>query len=178
MTSETEPDFAAMTMEEMDEWIATEEAKTPFTSFDLGTDEGRQGLLRKYYMIGDTSLFEAVSHIMASLKEPKAAYCTGIGIAAGCGGIGTQGLIGALHQFLSEALAIINPIPSRDCYGSLDEWHEASMRTFAQDEADLANLLARYSIVLNGEKFHEHAKQAQGVVIAGPWITSTGQRPT
>ena len=76
VTSEILLDFVNMTMEEMDEWIDAEEVKTPFSSFDLGTDEGRQGLLRKYYMIGNTSLFEAVSHVWASLNEPKAAYCT------------------------------------------------------------------------------------------------------
>ncbi len=92
MISDTQPDFAAMTMEEMDEWIVAEDAKTPFTSFDLGTDKGRQGLLRKYYMIGDTSLFEAVSHVWASLNEPKATYCTLIGMAAGTGGKGKRGL--------------------------------------------------------------------------------------
>ncbi len=59
MATEATPDFAAMTMEEMDEWIAAEDAKTPFTSFDLSTNEGRQALLRKYYMIGDTSLFRS-----------------------------------------------------------------------------------------------------------------------
>lgn len=69
MAVEIEPDFAAMSMEEMDAWIEAEEAKIPFTSFDFGTDAGRQGLLRKYYMIGDTSLFEAVSHIWASLAK-------------------------------------------------------------------------------------------------------------
>ena len=150
MTFEIEPDFVTMTMEEMDAWIIAEDAKTPFTSFDLGTDEGRQGLLRKYYMIGDTSLFEAVSHIWASLNEPKAAYCTLIGMAAGTGGQGKRGLVRALHKFLAQALDNINWIPSRSEYPSLDEWHQASMRTFTTEEEGLCVLLSRYSTVLNG----------------------------
>ena len=169
MTTEIEPDFAAMTMEEMDAWIIAEDAKTPFTSFDLGTDEGRQGLLRKYYMIGDTCLFEAVSHIWASLNEPKAAYCTGIAIAAGSGGTGKGGLVAALHLFLGEALAIINAIPSPKGYSNLDEWHQASMRTFEQDEKDLCVLLARYSIALNGGLEVQCLFPSRGSVIFGPW---------
>src|SRR5687767_710305 len=140
--SDTEPDFVTMTMEEMDAWIVAEDAKTPFTSFDLGTDDGRQALLQKYYMIGDTSLFEAVSHIWASLNEPKASYCTAIAIAAGCGGTGKAGLVAALHQFLEKALAIVNAIPSPRSFADLDEWHRASMRTFEKDEEDLQVLLA------------------------------------
>lgn len=169
MTSDTEPDFVSMTMEEMEEWIDAEEAKTPFTSFDLGTDAGRQGLLRKYYMIGDTSLFEAVSHIWASLNEPKAAYCSGIAVAAGCGGTGKAGLVAALHQFLGEALAIVNAIPSPKSYASLDEWHQAAIQTYKQDEEDLCVLLSRYSAVLNGGVKASPVDAAVGVVILGPW---------
>ena len=169
MTSDAEPDFAAMTAEEMDEWIAAEEAKTPFTSFDLGTDEGRQGLLRKYYMIGDTSLFEAVSHIWASLNEPKAVYCTLIGMAAGTGGKGKRGLVAALHKFLAEALDSINWIPSPKDYPSLAEWHEASMNSFTKDEEDLCVLLRRYSNVLNGGVEAQGQSPFSPVVIQGPW---------
>ena len=176
MNVESEPDFATMTADGMDEWIAAEEAKTPFTSFDLGTDEGRQGLLRKYYMIGDTSLFEAVSHLWGSLNEPKAAYCTGIAIAAGCGGTGKSGLVAALHQFLAEALAIINAIPPRANYSSLDEWHQASMLTFDQDEQDLCVLLVRYSIILNGGLNVQSVTSPAESVVLGPWLASPAPR--
>lgn len=177
MTSDIEPDFGAMTMEEMDEWIVAEDAKTPFTSFDLGTEEGRQGLLRKYYMIGDTSLFEAVSHVWASLNEPKAGYCTLIGMAAGTGGKGKRGLVSALHKFLAEALDSINWIPSPKDYPSLDEWHEASMHTFTKDEEDLCVLLGRYSTVLNGGVDAQCSSPFSAVIIQGPWgpAPSAGQ---
>lgn len=175
MTSDIEPDFVSMTMEEMDEWIIAEDAKTPFTSFDLETDQGRQDLLRKYYMIGDTSLFEAVSHVWASLNEPKGAYCTGIAIAAGSGGTGKIGLVAALHQFLGAALAIINAIPSPKNYSSLEEWHQASVRTFEQDEKDLCVLLARYSIILNGGLNVQSATPRTGSVILGPWVVNPAQ---
>jgi hypothetical protein len=174
MTADSEPDFAAMTMEEMDEWIVAEDAKTPFNSFDLGTDEGRQALLRKYYMIGETTLFEAVSHVWASLNEPKAAYCTLIGIAAGTGGTGKRGLVLALHKFLAEALNIINSIPAPRDYASLDEWHAASMRTFEKDEEDLCVLLRHYATVLNGGVASQHARSFTGVVVQGPWAPSPG----
>ena len=170
MTFEIEPDFVTMTMEEMDAWIIAEDAKTPFTSFDLGTDEGRQGLLRKYYMIGDTSLFEAVSHIWASLNEPKATYCTLIGMAAGTGGQGKRGLVCALHKFLAQALDNINWIPSRSEYPSLDEWHQASMRTFTTEEEGLCVLLSRYSTVLNGGVDAQPPGAFSAVVIKGPWL--------
>jgi len=174
MTAESEPDIAAMTAEEMDEWIDAEEAKTPFTSFDLGTDEGRQALLHKYYRIGDTSLFEAVSHVWASLNEPKAAYCTVIGMAAGTGGTGKRGLMLALHKFLEEALAILNSIPSPRDYPSLDEWHSASMRTFEKDEEDLCVLLQQYATVLNGGMASQGPSPFQGVVLQGPWASAPG----
>jgi hypothetical protein len=170
MLLDTEPDFVAMTAEEMDEWVAAEEAKTPFTSFDLGTDEGRQGLLRKYYRIGDTSLFEAVSHVWASLNEPRAVYCTHIGMAAGTGGKGKRALVLALQKFLAEALDTINWIPSRQDYATLDDWHQASMSTFAKDEEDLCVLLRHYSTVLNGGVIPQPAGELTGLVIKGPWI--------
>lgn len=169
MTQEILPDFVNMTMEEMDDWIATEEAKTPFNSFDLGTDEGRQGLLRKYYMIGDTALFEAVSHVWASLNEPKAAYCTLIGLAAGTGGKGKRGLVLALQKFLAQALESLNMIPSTEGFDSLEEWHHASMATFAKDEEDLCALLHQYSAVLNGSSPKPRANKAEAVVLQGPW---------
>ena len=158
-------------MDDMDEWIAAEEAKTPFTSFDLGTDEGRQKLLSKYYRIGDTSLFEAVSHIWGSLNEPKAAYCTLIGMAAGTGGKGKAGLVMALHKFLAEALNINNPIPARGDYDTLEQWHLASMRTFEQDEKDLSVLLKQYSAVLDGTSPTVTPQARAKVVVEGPWLS-------
>lgn len=171
---DTEPDFVAMTMEEMDAWIAAEDAKTPFTSFDLGTDDGRQALLRKYYMIGDTSLFEAVSHIWASLNEPKAVYGTLIGLAAGAGGKGKRGLVSALHKFLGEALDNINWIPPRKDYASLDDWHAASMCTYTTEEEGLCLLLAHYSTVLNGGVTGQERDPDSPVVIQGPWLPRHG----
>jgi hypothetical protein len=168
MTAQIEPDFAAMTAEEMDEWVDAEEAKTPFTSFDLGTDEGRQELLHKYYRIGDTSLFEAVSHIWASLNEPRAGYCALVGMAAGTGGKGKRGLVLMLRKFLGEALESINWIPSPRDYASLDEWHEASMQTFRDDEENLRVLLRRYSTILNGGIDAPTASSSKGVVLMGP----------
>jgi hypothetical protein len=172
MTADSAPDFATVPtddLDDMDAWIAAQEAKTPFTSFDLGTDEGRQELLRKYYRIGDTSLFEAVSHVWASLNEPRAAYCTLIGVAAGTGGKGKRGLVLMLHKFLAEALDIINCIPPVKDYASLDEWHEASMYTFTKDEEDLCALLEHYSTVLNGGVASKSAGPFAGVVLHGPW---------
>jgi hypothetical protein len=168
MTSDALPDFVSMTAEEMDEWIAAEEAKTPFTAFNLGTDEGRRALLHKYYRIGDTSLFEAVSHVWASLNEPKADYCTLIGSAAGTGGKGKRGLVLALQKFLHEALEAITWIPPRNDFSSLDEWHAASMRTFTDEEEKLAKLMDRYSKVLNaGTESPSGPRTA--TIIRGPW---------
>jgi hypothetical protein len=169
MEVENTPDFVAMTGDEMDEWVAAEEAKTPFTSFDLGTDAGRQGLLRKYFMIGDTSLFEAVSHVWASLNEPRAARCTAIGLAAGTGGKGKRGVVLALHKFLAEALETINWIPPINEYPSLEAWHEACKRTYTDEEADLCVVLERYSTLLNCGEVDPVAAIQEAVVLQGPW---------
>jgi hypothetical protein len=163
------PDFAAMTMEEMDEWIDSEEAKTPFKSFDLSTDEGRQALLRKYYRIGNTSLFEAVSHVWASLNEPKAAHCTLMGLIAGTGGKGKRGLVLALQKFLAEALDSVIPIPDRAAHSSLDEWHQASLLTYDQEEDALCELLCQYSKILDGGVPASASLPSDALIIHGPW---------
>ena len=173
METDIEGDVAATSMDDMDAWIAAEEAKTPFTSFDLGTDAGRQGLLRKYYRIGDTSLFEAVSHIWASLDGARDTHCTVIGMAAGTGGKGKMGLVLALRKFLAEALEIINAIPSPKAFASLSEWHEASMQTFTKDEEDLCVLLERYSTILNGGVCDSYSVGA--VILQGPWCDPTSR---
>jgi hypothetical protein len=173
MTSISEPSSATDHIDDMDEWIAAEEAKTSFASFDLGTGHGRQELLSKYYRIGETSLFEAVSHIWASLNEPKAAHCTVIGLAAGTGGEGKAGLVMALHKFLDEALDIDNPIPPRDDFETLEQWHLASMRTYEQDEQALRVLLEHYSAVLDGRSPTITPEARAEVVVEGPWLLRT-----
>lgn len=178
MTTETLPDIASMTAEEMDEWIAAEDAKIPFASFDLGTDEGRQELLRKYYMIGNSSLFEAVSHVWSSLNEPRALYCTRIGVAAGTGGKGKRGLVLALQKFLQEALESINWVPSRSDFATVEEWHEASMRTFEDDEEHLEALLVRFSAILNnGLEVKDEGPPSQSSTGLGGIPPSASQRP-
>jgi hypothetical protein len=174
MIEEEMPDFVAMTADEMDHWIEAEEAKMPFTSFDLTTDAGRQGLLEKYYRIGDTALFEAVSHIWTSLNEPRAEYCTLIGMAAKTGGKGKRGLVLALQRFLHEALESINWIPPRHDFLSREDWHEATIRTFRDDAENIRVLLERYSTIMNCGVGVIDSSLSTATIIQGPWGHSPG----
>ena len=80
-----------------------------------------------------------------------------------------MGLVNTLHQFITEGLATIHPIPSSDLYETLEEWHHAAMATYDDDERDLEVVLAKYATILNGSA----AKPAhrKGKLLRGPWIT-------
>jgi hypothetical protein len=155
-------------MEDMDVFVAAEEAKIPFKSFNLGTVEGRKALLWKYYRIGDSSLFEAVAHIWDSLGEPKAAFGTRIGLAAGTGGMGKRGIVLMLHKFLDQALASMIAIPPTGRFDSLEDWHQASMQTFVDEEATLTTLVQHYAAVLDGKVISDTPPLTH-CVLQGPW---------
>jgi hypothetical protein len=118
--------------------------------FPLHTDEGRRAFLHEFYDVGRSAIFEAVSHVWASLEEPKEIWCTLMGSASGVGGVGKKALVKLLTKFLDEALAINNPIPPRSDYESLEAWNNAASATWQVDEQDLSLLLAKYAQFLNG----------------------------
>jgi hypothetical protein len=155
-------------MGDMDAFVAAEEAKIPFKSFNLGTVEGREALLWKYYRIGESSLFEAVAHVWDSLGEPKVAFGTRIGLAAGTGGKGKRGIVLMLHKFLEQALASLIAIPPTDCFDCLEDWHQASMQTFVDEEATLTTLVQHYAAVLDGIVMVV-APPLTPNVLQGPW---------
>lgn len=142
----------------------------PLTSYDLSNEEHRRAFLFHYCWVGQPALFEAVSHVWASLAEPREARCTLMGVMSGTGGTGKKALVLTLQKLLDQALAIDNPIPDASAYDSLDEWHEASMAAFAAEEQQLRELCARYSAILDGAAAASEACEAQmGSVIEGPW---------
>lgn len=173
----TMPDFKTMTLEEIAAWAMEEPEAIPLHLFPLHCDAGRQGFLREFYNVGEGAIFAACSHVWASLAAPQAARCTAMGLAAGTGGTGKKALLAVLQKFLGEALAINNPIPACAGFTSLDEWHQAAMRTFAQDEQELVVLLKTYSAVLDGEPAPKRTPRRWGKVVAGPWLLpSTGEQ--
>lgn len=139
-----------MSPEQLSEWAMCEPDPQPLTQFNLASDAHRRAFLREYYWIGETALFEAVSHVWASLAEPRIARCTRMGLTAGCGGTGKSGLVLMLKKFLAEALAVDHPLPDRAKFDSLGAWHQAAMATFAVDEAQRAELCAKYAAILDG----------------------------
>jgi hypothetical protein len=138
-----------MSPEELREWVLWEPEPTPLSAFPLHSHEGRCGFLREFYMVGEGALFSAVAHIWSSLEEPRTVRCIKMGLAAGTGGSGKRALRKLLQKFFQEALSIDNPLPPRAAYESLQSWHEASMASFQQDEADLAALVEIYAAQLN-----------------------------
>ena len=140
----------SMSNDELAAWALAEEPLESVTSFPLATVEGRRAFLHQFYWIGEEALFQAVSHVWDSLGEPREGRTIQMGLEAGTGRKGKAAIAKVLMKFLGEALASINPIPDREGYATLDEWHEASMATFHKDEADVAKLILLYSAILNG----------------------------
>ena len=140
-----------MEITQLIELAASDPPEVPLKNFFLGSGADRQNFLRELYNRGKAALFEAVAHVWASLEEPRAYRCTLMGIASGSGGSARTALMKTLTEFVNDAMAIDNPLPDRADYGSLAEWHEAAMASFAADEADLEVLLERYSKILNGD---------------------------
>jgi hypothetical protein len=129
------------------EW---EPPKIPLNLFALCAEDGRKGFLRELYNIGYPALFEGVHHVWNSLCAPRAYRCTLMGVHSGAGGGGKLGLVNTLRHFITEALATIHPIPLRSGYDSLEEWHQAAMATYDDDERDLQIVIVRYAAILNG----------------------------
>lgn len=154
---------------ELDEAPDTSENLIPLSSYRLSDDEHRRAFLHHVYWIGETTLFEAVSHVWVSLAEPCEARCTLMGLLSGSGGTGKKALVLTLQKFLAEALAVDNPLPNRADYLSLDAWNEDAMAAFEADRREVADLCTRYSAILNG--CSPEPEQPSTSVIIGPWLT-------
>jgi hypothetical protein len=154
----------AMTHDELMAWFMEEPAPTPLHLFPLHTDEGRRAFLQEFYDVGRSAIFEAVSHVWASLEEPKEIWCTLMGSASGMGGLGKKALVKLLTKFLDEALAINNPIPPRSDYESLEAWNNAASATWQVDEQELSSLLTKYAQLLNGMKPSSYGSEASTVL--------------
>lgn len=140
----------------------------PLTSYTLSDEAHRREFLHQFYWVGETALFAAASHVWASLAEPRGARCTLIGLMSGSGGKGKTGLVLTLQKFLTETLAVDNPLPDRADHPTLDAWHEAAMAAFEADRNDVAALCARYSAILGGSC--PEPEQPPTSVVTGPWL--------
>lgn len=165
------PDLEAMSAEEFVNSLLSDPDPVPLSSFPLQFDEWRKVFLHEYLRRGEPARFEAVSHIWSSLNEPREARCTAMGIAARTGGKGKTALINLLAALLDEAMRINATLPRAADYPSLDEWHEAVIASFADQEATTSAALNKYADILNGGA--ERNPPAQ--LIHGPWRDQKGR---
>lgn len=168
------PDFGSMSAEEFVNLLLSEPDPVPLSSFPLQFDKWRKEFLREYLRRGDTARFEAISHIWATLNEPREARCTAMGIAARTGGKGKTALMNLLAALLDE-IRKINGIPPKAAdYPSLERWHEAVIASFDDQDVQTNTVLQKYADILNGGAEPVPISPAQ--LTHGPW--SSGKKPS
>lgn len=172
-SEEMVPDLDRMSAEEFVNWVLSEPDPMPLSSFPLQFDSWRKEFLREYWRRGERARFEAVSHIWATLNEPREARCTAMGIAARTGGRGKTALMNLLAALLDELRRINGILPKAADYRSLDEWHEAVIASFDHQGVETNTALQKYADILNGGA--EPVSKTPAQLIHGPW--STGQEP-
>ena len=168
------PDVDRMSAEEFVNWLLSEPGPVPLSSFPLQFDKWRKEFLREYWRRGERARFEAVSHIWATLNEPREARCNAIGIEAGTGGKGKAALINLLAALLDELRKINGILPKAADYPSLDKWHEAVIAAFDDQDVRTNTALQKYADLLNGGAEPVPASPSQ--LIHGPW--SAGKKPS
>lgn len=132
------------------EWVWSDPPETPLNHFFLRNEDGRKAFFQELYARGYSALFEAVAHVWTSLEEPREYRCMLIGAACGTGGSGKTALMRALNQFVTDALAVDNPLPARADFGSLAEWHSAVTESFEADHKCIERLVNGYAMLLDG----------------------------
>ena len=96
-------------------------------------------------------MFEAVTHIWDSLAAPQFWKTLQIGCLAGSGGAGRHGLAKFLMKFLDQYLAaMMEPLPPRGGYASLEEWHRAVLSHYAGWQRKELALAQQYATYLDG----------------------------
>ena len=160
------PDVSAMSIEEFNNY---EPAPERLAFYALHTEEGLKAFLYDVYWIGYPGLFIAVNHVWNLLIAPRAYRCTLMGQMSGAGGSGKQALTKTLKQFIGEALETwdFEIPPLEECGGSLEaQYHKLSF-SWAQQEEQVQQIVAKYAAILNGNM--PERVQPNGVVIRGPW---------
>lgn len=137
--------------------------------YQLHTEEGLKAFLYDVYWIGYPGLFIAVNHVWKLLIAPRAYHCTLMGQMSGAGGTGKQALVKTLRQFIAEALVTGDfPIPPlEECGGSLENQFNELSFSWAQQEQQVQQIVAKYAAILNGNE--PERVQPNGIVIRGPW---------
>lgn len=122
----------------------------PLKAFALHDHSQREAFLYEFCKAGEPVLFEAVSHIWASLEEPREARCIAMGMAAGTGGKGKLALVRLLRACLKEVVTWGEPMPRPENYLTLGQWHQATMDAFEAEAAREDQVYKRYAAILNG----------------------------
>ena len=155
-----------MSIEEFNNY---EPAPERLAFYALHTEEGLKAFLYDVYWIGYPGLLIAVNHVWNLLIAPRAYRCTLMGQMSGAGGSGKQALTKTLKQFIGEALETWEfEIPPLEQFGGSLEahYHQVSF-SWAQQEEQVQQIVAKYAAILNGntpERVHP-----DGIVIRGPW---------
>jgi hypothetical protein len=144
------PDLKAMTSAEIAAWAEWSPPPKPLKIFPLDTETGRKQFLHELYWIGYDALFEGVNHVWNSLIAPRGYRCTLMGVHSGAGGSGKAALYNTLKQFIGEAIDTLQLIPPTENFESLEDWHNASMATYVDEERDLQVVIAKYETILSG----------------------------
>ena len=173
-------DAAPLFPEFEDGWKGTDDPPPERLAFyTLHTDEGLRAFLYDVYWIGYPGLFIAANHIWSLLIAPRVYRCTLQGQMSGAGGSGKQALVKTLNKFITEALATWDfDIPSLDRCGTLEAQFSQVSFSWAQQEAQVQELVTKYSAILNGEMPGQRPSPV-GDVVRGPWKTASApaQRP-
>lgn len=122
----------------------------PLKFFALHDEGQREAFLCEFCKAGETVLFEAVSHIWASLEGPREARCIAMGMAAGTGGKGKLALVRLLRACLKEVVTWGEPMPRPENYLTLGQWHQATMDAFEAEAAREDQVYKHYAAILNG----------------------------
>ena len=162
-------DAAPLFPEFVEGWTGEEDLPPERLAFyALHTEEGLKAILYDVYWIGYPGLFIAVNHVWNLLIAPRAYRCTVMGQMSGAGGSGKQALTRTLKQFIGEALQTWEfEIPPLEECGSLEAQYRQVSFSWAQQEEQVQQIVARYATILNGnapERTHP-----DGIVVRGPW---------
>ena len=163
-------DAAPLFPEYEEGWTGEEDLPPERLAFyALHTEEGLKAFLYDVYWIGYPGLLIAVNHVWSLLIAPRAYHCTLMGQMSGAAGSGKQALTKTLKQFIGEALETWDfPMPPLEEFGgSLEAHYHAVSFSWAQQEEQVQQIVAKYAAILNGNT--PERVQPNGIVIRGPW---------
>ncbi len=126
-------------------------ATPPLTSFCLATPGGRFGFLWALSELGPEGLLTATHHLWNSLNPPQSYRATLIAQSAGLNGKGKPALFKVLSLFLETFEQDCQPpsLPDIGDFPSPLDWNAAIQQHFADGEAKMKKVIARFDAILN-----------------------------